>query len=90
LIEIMFHLDPSVAPSCEALAKDMEGLSMRALKERVVGTMERELRDVRGRYESLMFGDQKVLEEVAEEGGRKARESAEVTMKEVREAVGFA
>lgn len=88
LIEIAHHIDEGTTGSCEDLAHDMKDLSMRALKEKVVGIVEMNLREVRERYEGIM-GDQRTLNEIEEDGGRKARANAETTMRLVREAVGL-
>ncbi|EOD46490.1 Tryptophanyl-tRNA synthetase [Neofusicoccum parvum] len=91
LLEIMFYLEAGEegAPaSCDELAQDCKDLSMRAFKERVMDVVDRRLAPMRDRYAELIQADS-VLEDVAEEGARKARESASVTIKEVKEAVGL-
>lgn len=93
LVEIMFHMgagEPaSGAPqNCDELAKECEGLSMRALKERVTDVVDAGLAPVRERYYELMQ-DESALDEIKEEGAKKARESAERTMRMVRDAIGF-
>jgi tryptophanyl-tRNA synthetase len=89
LVELMWHCDNSGASSPEELANDLSSLSMRALKEQAAGTIEEQVREIRGRYEELMGGDQKVLVDIAEDGARKAEEIAEETMKRVRAVVGM-
>ena len=89
LIDLMYHLDDSVAASPEDLASDLKDLSMRALKEKVADTVDAGIRDIRERYGKLMSGDQKELVEHAEDGTRRAEEIAEVTMKRVRGAMGM-
>lgn len=91
LIDLLFHFDAnSAAASPEELALDLKDLSMRALKEHVADTVDAGIRDIRGRYEELMGGDQKELVQHAEEGARRAEEIAEQTMKRVRGAMGNA
>lgn len=89
LVDLMYHFDESVAASPEELAADLKELSMRALKEKVAETIDAGIRDIRGKYEDLMGGDQKVLVEQAEIGAQKAEEIAEETMKRVRSAMGM-
>lgn len=93
LVEIMFHmggseLAPGAPQNCDELAKECEGLSMRALKERVTDVVDAGLAPVRERYYELMQ-DESALDEIKEEGAKKARESAERTMRMVRDAIGF-
>lgn len=89
LVDLMYHFDDSVAASPEELASDLKDLSMRALKEKVADTVDAGIKDIRGRYEELMDGDQKQLVEHAEEGARRAEDIAEETMKRVRSAMGI-
>lgn len=91
LLEVMFHsaVEGEGGPgSVEELAKECAGLSMRALKERAAEVVDGRLSGIRERYRELMQTEN-LLDDIAEEGARKARESAEATMKEVREVVGF-
>ncbi|KAF2128576.1 tryptophanyl-tRNA synthetase [Dothidotthia symphoricarpi CBS 119687] len=89
LIDLMYHFDEAAAGSPEELAADLKDLSMRALKERVVDTIDGGIRDIRERYGELMGGDQKVLVEQAEVGAQKAEKIAEETMGRVRSAMGI-
>ncbi|KAF2823846.1 tryptophanyl-tRNA synthetase [Ophiobolus disseminans] len=89
LVDLMYHFDESVAASPEDLARDLKGLSMRALKEKVADTVDVGIRDIRGRYEALIGGDQKELVQHAEDGAGRAEELAEETMKRVRSAMGM-
>lgn len=89
LVDLIYHFNDSGAASPKDLANDMTDLSMKALKEKVVDTIEMGIRDIRERYEELMGTDQKLLIERADEGARRAEEIAEVTMKRVRDAVGM-
>lgn len=89
LVDLMYHLDESVAASPEQLAAELSDYSMRALKEKVADTIDVSLRDVRGRYEELMGGDQKTLVGHAEDGARRAESIAEGTMERVRGAMGI-
>lgn len=89
LIDLMYHFEKTGAASPEELAIDLKNLSMRALKERVANSIDQGISDIRGRYEELMGGDQKVLVQHAEDGARRAEEIAEETMKRVRGAMGI-
>jgi tryptophanyl-tRNA synthetase len=89
LVDLLYHFDNSVAASPRELASDLKDLSMRALKEKVADTIDVGIRDIRGRYEELMSGNQKELVEHAEGGARRAEEMAEETMKRVRSAMGM-
>lgn len=89
LVDLIFHFDNGGATSPEELAKELEGLSMRALKERTAEAVEGAVQPIRERYEELMAGDQRELVQHAEEGARKAGDIAEETMKRVRSAMGM-
>ena len=88
LLEIIHHLTPG-SESPMALAKDMENLSMRALKERAVDVVDAELAPIRERYAETMTLGGAAVDAVAAAGAEEARASAEATMKLVREAVGM-
>lgn len=89
LLTIMTHLNGQEG-NPQDLAQIHSTLSMREFKNEVTRTISNGLSDIRARYEDLMKAENAhVLEEVANEGARKAREAAEVTMTAVRNAVGF-
>ena len=67
---------------------DLRGVSLKALKERVAKEVDGCLAPIRERIGELLARE-RVVEEVAEEGAVRARESAEKTMRVVREAVGL-
>ncbi|KAI5249259.1 putative tryptophanyl-tRNA synthetase [Aureobasidium subglaciale] len=91
LIEIVFNLDSSNhnAASPAEYAKEFEGLSLKALKDKVAEVVDGHLMPIRSRFEEIIGGDGKVLQEAAQIGAEKARKSAESTMHLVRHAVGF-
>ncbi|ROV98855.1 hypothetical protein VSDG_03747 [Cytospora chrysosperma] len=63
---------------------------LKALKERTAEAVVRSMGDIRERYLELLARDGgKWLDDVEAQGAEKARASAEVTMKRVREAVGL-
>lgn len=73
--------------SAEELANEMEGRELAVLKRRVADVIVQHLSPIRERYEEIMAEGPEYLDAVAEEGKVKANESAEATMKLVREAV---
>jgi tryptophanyl-tRNA synthetase len=89
LVDLLYHFDDSATGSPEDLANDLKTLSMQALKEKAADTVDVGIRDIRGRYEELMGGDEKRLIEIAEEGTSRAEVIAEETMKRVRSAMGM-
>jgi tryptophanyl-tRNA synthetase len=91
LIEIAFNLDSSNhgAASPAEYAKEFEGLSLKALKDKVAEVVDGHLAPIRARFEEIVGGDGKVIEEAAQIGAEKARKSADSTMQAVRHAVGF-
>ncbi|KAH7051285.1 tryptophanyl-tRNA synthetase [Macrophomina phaseolina] len=91
LLELIYHTragQDAGPESVEDVARDCAGLSMRALKERAADSVDEKLAPIRERYEELM-ADTNTVEDVAEEGAIKATESAERTMRVVKEAIGF-
>ena len=91
LVEIMYHLqDDHQQTSPEELAKDCQGLTMRALKERVAHCIDRHLADIRESYLTLTEGsNKKRLDDAATLGTSKANDSANATMNAVRNAIGL-
>jgi tryptophanyl-tRNA synthetase len=91
LIEIAFNLDGSNqgAASPAEYAKEFEGLSLKALKDKVAEVVDGHLAPIRAKFEEIVSGDGKIIEEASQIGAEKARKSAESTMQAVRHAVGF-
>ncbi|KAK4957352.1 Tryptophan--tRNA ligase, mitochondrial [Elasticomyces elasticus] len=90
LIDILYHADPRSNHHDQAeLVKDLQGLSMRYLKDRVADAVNAAINDIRARYEDLVH-DESYLQDVAEQGARKANESAAATLRDVKGAVGLA
>ncbi|KAK5663913.1 hypothetical protein OQA88_124 [Cercophora sp. LCS_1] len=73
--------------STEELAREMEGRELSVLKRRVADVIVEYIGPIRERYEEIMGRGQGYLDGIAEHGKIKANESAEATMKLVREAV---
>ncbi|KXT17007.1 hypothetical protein AC579_7415 [Pseudocercospora musae] len=90
LIDIMFFSSRGeTAASPQDLAKDMEGMHLKGLKERTADAVEKLIAPVRERYAEIIE-DEKLLDEVAESGAEKARANALQTIDKVRRAIGFA
>lgn len=87
LLQLLYYAEGK-AESPESLAKDLDGVSKKALKERVGKAIVDLLEPVRERYAEVV-GNEKLLKEVAEEGAAKASKSAEATMRVVKDAIGF-
>lgn len=89
LIEIYAHMhrrsDFNVIAETE-----LHNLGLAALKERVADCVAAELAPVRHEFLRLVEQERSFLDQVAAEGARKARESAEATMMLARKAVGLA
>ncbi|KAE8348035.1 hypothetical protein BDV28DRAFT_144464 [Aspergillus coremiiformis] len=86
LIEILSHFD---GRSCHELALAYKSASLRALKEDLAGRISSHLQGVRERYHSIMVDKSGYLDAIAEEGARTARANADVTMKQIRKAMGL-
>ena len=89
LVDIAFHLDPFGADSAEELGREFAGLSLKALKDRVATTIDAELAPIRERFDSILRGTGKELDDAAAIGAGKASRTARKTMEAVRSAVGF-
>lgn len=85
LIEILGHLEGT---TCEEIARDYHSASLRALKEHVAERLVFHLSEIRERYNGLM-ADQTYLESVAQEGAEAARANSQVTMRQIRAAMGL-
>lgn len=86
LIEIVRHLE---GVSCEEIAREYQHASLRVLKEHVADRITFHLQEIRDRYLSLMEDRTGYLEKVAEEGAEAARANSQVTMRQLREAMGL-
>ncbi|GMF76010.1 unnamed protein product [Aspergillus oryzae] len=86
LIEILSHLD---GRSCDDLSLEYKSASLRALKEDLAGRISDHLQGIRERYYSLMEDNSGYLDTVTEQGAQAARANADVTMKQIRKAMGL-
>ena len=88
LLEILKHTTQSPS-SCEELAHDLSGLTMRQLKEHVSQAVVKCLSGIRESYLELMLPTNKTITMAREAGRLKAAGRAGSTMKTVREHVGL-
>lgn len=88
LLEILSMFDAQVRTPVQ-LAEEYSGLNARQFKMLVSDTLIHGLQGIRDRYLQLLDRNDGYLESVEEDGSRKARESAKVTMDLVRNAVGL-
>ncbi|OQD86059.1 hypothetical protein PENANT_c008G10375 [Penicillium antarcticum] len=86
LIEILSHFE---GVSCENIAAEYHSASLRSLKEHVGDRIAFHLQDIRERYLGLMDDKTGYLESVAEDGAQAARANTQVTMGQIREAMGL-
>lgn len=90
LIDLLYHTGAEDGyDSQEALARDMEGVSLRALKEKVAESLDQQLRPVRERYFEVIQ-DRVGMDEAAARGAEKANKRAIATLTKVKRAVGMA
>lgn len=84
------HADSSTHGSGQAaLAKEMDGMSLRLVKERAAKAVNDVVSPIRERYAEII-GQQEYLDEAAAAGAFKAQINAAETMQKVRKAIGFA
>lgn len=86
LIEILSHLE---GRSCNELALEYEQASLKALKEQTAARVSSHLSGIREKYFEIIDGKTGYLETAAEMGAQAARASAEITMTQVKEALGL-
>ncbi|KAA8895905.1 hypothetical protein FN846DRAFT_784359 [Sphaerosporella brunnea] len=88
LVQIYAHMQRRT--DFHNVANELKDCTMKELKDKVAGIVIEGLRPIRDEYERISKEGDRYLEIVAEEGARKARESAEETMVLVRHAMGLA
>ncbi|KJY02200.1 tryptophanyl-trna synthetase like protein [Zymoseptoria brevis] len=90
LLDLIYHCtEPNgAANGQETLAKEMQGMSLRVVKERAAAAVENVVRPIREKYAEIVDDDQS-LANTAEQGAEKARQSAEGTLLDVKRAVGL-
>ncbi|CAK1365783.1 unnamed protein product [Cercospora beticola] len=90
LIDLIYYssgYDTTSAGSQEDLAKEMENLSLRIVKDRAAEAVNSLIKPIRERYADIMGNDD--LDAIAEAGALEAANNAEPTMIAVRRAVGL-
>ena len=89
LLDILFHADGAKQYADQhEIARDLQGLGIGAVKERVVNAVEAMLRPIRERFLEIE-SNQKLLDDVASEGAEKARRNAARTITTVKAAIGL-
>jgi tryptophanyl-tRNA synthetase len=89
LIDLLYHTGAEDGyESQEVLARDLEGVSLRALKAKVAESIDIQLQPIRERYAEIIH-DRAAMEDAAGEGAEKANKSALRTLQKVKRAVGF-
>ncbi|RLL93428.1 hypothetical protein CFD26_100573 [Aspergillus turcosus] len=86
LIEILSHFD---GRSCDEIAMEYRSASLRALKEHLASTLSDHLEGIREKYLSLVGDQTDYLDSIAEQGCEAARAYAELTMEQVKVAMGL-
>lgn len=97
LLDIIYHArtsetspsDPADGVGQTAIAKDMENMSLRVVKERATEAVESIVKPIRERYAEFIH-DEAWLAEAAAAGAFKAQISAAETIQNVKKAVGLA
>lgn len=90
LLDLIYHTLPNDGfdGGQEALAKEMEGMSLKAVKDRAADAVESLVKPIRENYAEIVRNDQ-MLSDVASSGAQNARASASKTMEDVKRAVGL-
>lgn len=90
LIDLIYHTTYSdgIGGGQQALAKEMTGMSLRAVKDRAADTVENVVEPIREKYAESIHNDQ-LLADVAYEGAQQARASASQTIDDVKKALGL-
>lgn len=91
LLQIAYHMDPEAASagSLEEYARQFEGTHLKTFKSKLTDVIDDHLTPIRERYFTFAASQNGELMEAAELGAKKARESADATMKAVRDAIGL-
>ncbi|OQO03638.1 hypothetical protein B0A48_10303 [Cryoendolithus antarcticus] len=89
LIDILYHCTKGAGFADQvALAKDLDGSSLRVVKQRVSDAIEGQVRPIRERYQEIISNDQ-LLDDASAEGMLKATISASATLAKVKQAIGL-
>ncbi|OQO04559.1 hypothetical protein B0A48_09481 [Cryoendolithus antarcticus] len=89
LVDILYHCTQGAGFEDQAaLAKDLDGSSLRAVKRRVSDAVESQLRPIRERYQEIINNAQ-LLDDASTQGTQKATISANATLAKVKQAIGL-
>nr|OQO15546.1 hypothetical protein B0A51_17413 [Rachicladosporium sp. CCFEE 5018] len=89
LIDILYHCTEGAGFTDQgALAKDMDGSSLRSVKQRVSDAVERQIGPIRERYQEIINNAQ-LLDDTSTQGTQKATISANATLAKVKQAIGL-
>ena len=88
LVEILKHVTDS-RESSEYIAKDNANIGMRAFKENIAEEVIAALRGVRENFLDIMADSNDLLRQEVDQGGRRARREARMTLDDVRLALGL-
>lgn len=89
LIDLLYHSSAEEGyDSQEALAKDLENMSKKALKTKVADSIDAQLRPIRERYMQII-DDYMLLESVAAEGSDKASRNSRANIRRVKKCMGL-
>jgi tryptophanyl-tRNA synthetase len=92
LIDLMCYMDESAGLTPHEVAKDMENVSLRALKETVAERIDKGLVDIRDRYKEIVEKERRdpdYLERIEREWAVEVNRMATERMEGIREAFGF-
>lgn len=90
LIAIWYHLQGLEGESIQDAMEWLRSYNKKALKEHVVGSIEKSLAPIRERYQELMSkSNEQYLDDVAQDGATEASKSANATLEEVKKAMGL-
>lgn len=94
LLDIIYHSERGADSDADgsgqsALARELDGMSLRVVKERAATAVNDVIKSIRERYAELIE-QQQYLDEAAAAGAFKAQISAADTMQKVRKTIGFA
>ena len=89
LLEILSHFEKT-SRSCEDIAVACKHMQWETFKQKVADAVIAGLAGIRERYERIISADDgRYVDFVAAEGAKKARQSAEETMRLVRSSIGL-
>ncbi|KAF2719614.1 tryptophanyl-tRNA synthetase [Polychaeton citri CBS 116435] len=88
LVDAILYTSDGEYGSQEDVVRDLQGASMRALKEKAAESVERAIGPVREQYFEFI-ADERMLREIATDGAERAKQNAGVVLKRAQRAIGF-